>query len=106
MKKYSHLLSPVWIGNVILKNRMISTNSMPHYLMGPEQRPAMNPMEREQDPSTAGQLWSPLCRCIFTKEKVRELRLPDSLHISLRFSQWRSGDTARSRCRTGRRLPD
>ena len=39
MKKYSHLLSPVRIGNVILKNRMISTNSMPHYLMGPEEYP-------------------------------------------------------------------
>lgn len=39
MKKYSHLLSPVRIGHVILKNRMISTNSMPHYLMGPEEYP-------------------------------------------------------------------
>lgn len=37
--RYSHLLSPIRIGNVVLKNRMISTNSMPHYLMGPEDIP-------------------------------------------------------------------
>ena len=37
--RYSHLLSPIRIGNVVLKNRMISTNSMPHYLMGPEEYP-------------------------------------------------------------------
>lgn len=37
--RYSHLLSPIRIGSVILKNRMISTNSMPHYLMGPEEYP-------------------------------------------------------------------
>ncbi len=37
--RYRHLLSPIRVGNVILKNRMISTNSMPHYLMGPEEYP-------------------------------------------------------------------
>jgi 2,4-dienoyl-CoA reductase-like NADH-dependent reductase (Old Yellow Enzyme family)/thioredoxin reductase len=34
--RYSHLLSPLKIGNVILKNRMMHTRSLPHFLQGPE----------------------------------------------------------------------
>lgn len=35
-KIYSHLLSPIKIRNVIVKNRMYYTLSNPHYLQGPE----------------------------------------------------------------------
>ncbi len=35
-KKYPHLLSPMKIGNHVLKNRMIGTASSPHLLPGPE----------------------------------------------------------------------
>ena len=38
--KYSHLLSPIKIGNVILKNRMIHSRSLPHFLQGPETFPS------------------------------------------------------------------
>jgi len=38
--RYSHLLSPLKIGNVILKNRMLSTKALPHFLQGPEIFPA------------------------------------------------------------------
>jgi 2,4-dienoyl-CoA reductase-like NADH-dependent reductase (Old Yellow Enzyme family)/thioredoxin reductase len=38
--KYSHLLSPLKIGNVILKNRMIHSRSLPHFLQGPETFPS------------------------------------------------------------------
>jgi 2,4-dienoyl-CoA reductase-like NADH-dependent reductase (Old Yellow Enzyme family)/thioredoxin reductase len=38
--KYRHLLSPIKIGNVVLKNRMLSTNALPHGLQGPESFPA------------------------------------------------------------------
>jgi len=38
--RYSHLLSPIKIGNVILKNRMIHSRSLPHFLQGPETFPA------------------------------------------------------------------
>lgn len=38
--KYTHLLSPLKIRNVILKNRMFYTLSNPHYLQGPENFPA------------------------------------------------------------------
>ena len=37
--KYSHLLEPVQIGNVLLRNRMIATPSNPHFVQGPEKYP-------------------------------------------------------------------
>ena len=37
---YAHLLSPVKAGGLILKNRMISANALPHFLQGPEAFPA------------------------------------------------------------------
>ena len=40
MSNYSHLLAPIRIGNVYLKNRMVGTNALPHYLQGPEKFPA------------------------------------------------------------------
>ena len=36
MSHYPHLLQPLKVGNVYLKNRMVSTNALPHYLMGSE----------------------------------------------------------------------
>ena len=38
--KYSSLLSPLKIGKFTLKNRMVSSNSLPHFLQGPETYPA------------------------------------------------------------------
>jgi NADPH-dependent 2,4-dienoyl-CoA reductase/sulfur reductase-like enzyme len=35
-KKYTHILSPVKIRNVVVKNRLFYTVSIPQYLMGPE----------------------------------------------------------------------
>lgn len=40
MAYYSHLLSPITIGNHVLKNRMVAANSLPHFLQGPEPFPA------------------------------------------------------------------
>ena len=38
-KRYYHLLSPVSVGNVLLKNRMIATAATPHYIQGLEPYP-------------------------------------------------------------------
>ncbi len=38
--KYKNLLSPIKVRNVILKNRLISSNSQPHFIQGPETWPA------------------------------------------------------------------
>lgn len=40
MSRYPHLLQPLKVGNVCLKNRMVSTNALLHYLQGPETFPA------------------------------------------------------------------
>ena len=37
---YPHLLSPIKVGRFILKNRMQSSNSLPHFSQGPEKYPA------------------------------------------------------------------
>ena len=39
-KRYANLLSPITIGNNIIKNRMIFPNASPHVLQGPETFPA------------------------------------------------------------------
>ncbi len=38
--KYEHLLSPIMVRNFVIKNRMVSANSLPHFLQGPENYPA------------------------------------------------------------------
>ena len=38
--KFKHLLEPLKIGNYVLKNRMCVSNSLPHFLQGPETYPA------------------------------------------------------------------
>jgi len=38
--RYSHLLSPLKIGNVVLKSRFYFGHATPHYLQGPENYPA------------------------------------------------------------------
>jgi 2,4-dienoyl-CoA reductase-like NADH-dependent reductase (Old Yellow Enzyme family)/thioredoxin reductase len=38
--RYSHLLSPIKIGNVVLKSRILATRSLPGRLQGPETFPA------------------------------------------------------------------
>ncbi len=38
--KYQNLLSPIKIGNVVFKNRIIASPSKPHFIQGPEPYPA------------------------------------------------------------------
>ena len=38
--KYPHILSPIRVGGIVLKNRLVSGNSLPHFLQGPESFPA------------------------------------------------------------------
>ena len=42
MKYYPHLLSPVMAGSILLKNRMLCSNSMPHFLQAEEPGPAQS----------------------------------------------------------------
>ena len=36
---YPHLLSPLKIGNTVLKNHLVGSVALPHYLQGPESFP-------------------------------------------------------------------
>ena len=38
--KYPHLFAPLKIRNTVLKNRLTASNSLPHFLQGPETYPA------------------------------------------------------------------
>lgn len=40
MEFYKHILSPVKVGSFVLKNRFVSSNSLPHFLQGSEPFPA------------------------------------------------------------------
>ena len=40
--KFKHLLEPLKIGNYVLKNRMCVSNSLPHFLQGPEKAALVN----------------------------------------------------------------
>ena len=40
MSNYPHVLQPLKVGSTYLKSRMVATNALPHYLMGPERFPA------------------------------------------------------------------
>jgi 2,4-dienoyl-CoA reductase-like NADH-dependent reductase (Old Yellow Enzyme family)/thioredoxin reductase len=39
-ERYKHILSPLKIGNVVLKNRFFLPQSIPHFLQGPEEYPS------------------------------------------------------------------
>ena len=40
MRKYAHVLSPIRVGNKVLKSRFVSSNALPHFLQGPESYPS------------------------------------------------------------------
>jgi 2,4-dienoyl-CoA reductase-like NADH-dependent reductase (Old Yellow Enzyme family)/thioredoxin reductase len=52
--KYPHLLSPMKIGNHVLKNRIIGTPAAPHYLVGPDGNPTEAIMHGYANTARAG----------------------------------------------------
>lgn len=40
MSKYSHIMQPIKLGNIVLKSRLLCANALPHFLQGPETWPA------------------------------------------------------------------
>ena len=43
--RYQSLLSPIKVGNIWLKNRLVSCTSLPHYIQGNERFPADSMIE-------------------------------------------------------------
>jgi 2,4-dienoyl-CoA reductase-like NADH-dependent reductase (Old Yellow Enzyme family) len=56
-KKYQHLLSPVKVGDVIFKNRMTASPSMPHFIQGPETYPAEGFITHYANKAKNGAAW-------------------------------------------------
>ncbi len=52
--RYKHLLSPVKVGGIVLKNRFVSGNSLPHFLQGPETFPSEQVIQHMVDMAKNG----------------------------------------------------
>ena len=77
---YPHLLSPLQCGKFIFKNRMQSSNSLPHFSQGPEKYPA--------DPTIAHFLGRAKSGAAFVtlagfEDSVNAPQFPDTLDMSL-----------------------
>ena len=53
-KKYQHLLSPVKVGNVIFKNRLVAAPSFPYLSQGPEPYPSECIMDHYANKAKSG----------------------------------------------------
>ena len=76
---YPHLLSPLQCGKFIFKNRMQSSNSLPHFSQGPEKYPA--------DPTIAHFLGRAKSGAAFVtlagfEDSVNAPQFPDTLDMS------------------------
>jgi len=67
--RYSHLLSPLKIGNVVLKNRMIQSDSFPRFLQGPETFPAEQVISWYANVAKNG---CAVCMCFKGEDVVKE----------------------------------
>jgi 2,4-dienoyl-CoA reductase-like NADH-dependent reductase (Old Yellow Enzyme family) len=74
--KYPHLLSPLKINNVVLKNRMTASPSMPHYIQGPEPFPSEAMITHFANKAKSGASMV-VCGCALPSKKTPEtMRFP------------------------------
>jgi 2,4-dienoyl-CoA reductase-like NADH-dependent reductase (Old Yellow Enzyme family)/thioredoxin reductase len=76
--KYRHLLSPLKIGNLVLKNRIYSTNAVPHYIQGPENFPAETSRFYAANLAKNG---AAIVTCRIIQNRVRKDLRGDSAHM-------------------------
>jgi 2,4-dienoyl-CoA reductase-like NADH-dependent reductase (Old Yellow Enzyme family)/thioredoxin reductase len=77
-KRYANLLSPLKIGNVVLKNRMYSTAAIPHNLQGPETFPAETSRFYAANLARNG---AAIVTCRIITNRVRKELSGDSAHM-------------------------
>lgn len=74
--QYPHLLSPLKIGKVVLKNRMTAAPSMPHYVQGPEPYPSQGMITHFANKAKSGAAMV-VCGCALPSKKTPEtVRFP------------------------------
>lgn len=78
-KHYPNLLSPLKVGSFILKNRMVSSNSMPHFLQGPEPYPSDATITHFANRAKSG---ASVVTCAGINNEVGGPRLPADLAVS------------------------
>jgi len=83
--RYRHLMSPLQIGNVVLKNRLFSTNAVVHALQGPENYPAETMRNYTINLAKAG---AAIVTCRFTVATMHGIKNQnelqnDSAHMSV-----------------------
>ena len=52
--KYRHLMAPIQVGGLVLKNHMLATSCLPHFLQGPEAFPSESILAFVEDIAKAG----------------------------------------------------
>lgn len=67
--RYGHLLSPLRIGNVVLKNRLMQSDSYPRFLQGPETFPAEHVISWYANVAKNG---CAICMCFKGEDVVKE----------------------------------
>ncbi len=70
-KKYSHLLSPIKVGDLVLRNRMVCSPCTPHFIQGPESYPAQAMIELMAARARAGAAVVTF-NCAFPKIRIGE----------------------------------
>lgn len=74
--KYSNLLSPLKVRNFVLKNRLEISNSLPHFLQGPESYPADSVITHYANKAKAG---AAIVTCMGINNFTRGVKGPQEL---------------------------
>jgi len=77
--KYKNLLSPLEVGGYVLKNRMSSANSLPHFLQGPEPYPADSVITHYANRAKSG---AAIVTCMGINNFTRGSKLPMDFDVS------------------------
>jgi len=77
--KYKHLLSPLEVRGFTLKNRMEASNSLPHFLQGPEPYPADPVITHYANKAKSG---AAIVTCMGINNFSRGSKLPMELDIA------------------------
>jgi 2,4-dienoyl-CoA reductase-like NADH-dependent reductase (Old Yellow Enzyme family)/thioredoxin reductase len=77
--KYKNLLSPLEVGGYVLKNRMSASNSLPHFLQGPEPYPADSVIRHFANKAKSG---AAIVTCMGINNFSRGSKLPMDMDVS------------------------
>ncbi len=84
MHSFQHIISPLTLGNVILKSHIYSSCALPHYLQGPETYPSNALMTFLSSLAKNGAALIPLDECVgYPEIRFRGGGMPDAAHMPM-----------------------